>query len=133
MSAPLLAGLVAQLNATVALTAVCGQSIMPPPAPDNLSEYPALTYERITWKEQYDLAGQVSLCDSTVVLTCIAAQYSQCEAMVLAIRNAFSGFRGTLPNGVVVYLTQIVAMHDLWEPNNQMQSIAVHLQITFAA
>jgi hypothetical protein len=130
--ADLFQGLVAYLSLTANVTAYCGNSIQPIPAPANLEEYPALTMQTASDVSGYTLTGLDGVTTSRVVFNCIAQQYGDARGLALAVKAALSGYSGTLPNGTQIFQSRIVNMQDGYDDGSRLSTSSVHALIAYS-
>jgi len=127
----LVEGLVALLNADSEVTTICGDRIMPIPAPDDLSQYPCVTYQVASGTTSYTFTNPTGVVDSRVVFTCIAADYGNAKTLARALMQALSGYRGTLQDGTLVYFTEIANVQDGFDDGSRLSTTAVHALVTY--
>lgn len=127
----LIEGTVALLNANAQVTSICGNSIMPIPAPDDLSDYPAIVYQVASDVSTYSFTNPTVI-NSRVVFNCIAQEYGTARTLALTVKEIFSGYRGRLPDGTLVFMTQIVNMVDGFVGGPRLSTISVHALYTYS-
>ena len=125
-------GIVALLNATTAITAICGNNIQPIPAPDDLADYPCVTYQVASDVSQYSLTNEAGPTQSRIVFTCIATSYLTARSLALAIKGALTSYTGTLPDGTFVNDTEIVNMQDGFDDGSRLSTTSVHAMFYYA-
>jgi hypothetical protein len=126
-------GLVAYLLTQTPITALVGQTIQPPPAPANLSDYPCITYQVVSYVPQYTEDGPIGVSDSRVVFNCFATTYLQATTLAQLVITALSGYSGTLPDGTNVFLATIVNLNDQYvDAARTLYRSSVHVMVQFA-
>jgi hypothetical protein len=124
-------GIVSYLNANAQITSTAN-SIQPIPAPPTPSDYPCVTFQVASDVSEYGVSGLVHVTQSRVIFTCIAQQYADARTLALAIKSLFTGFIGSLPDGTVVLMTEVVNMLDGFDDGSRMSTIAVHTMFTYS-
>lgn len=125
-------GLVSYLLSQSALTAICGTRIQPIPAPEDLSQYPCITYQVASDVSGYTLTGTDGVTTTRVIFNCFASRYLDARNLALAVKAALTAYRGTLPDGSIVYETQIANMTDAFESGSRISKTSVHAVIQYA-
>ena len=120
-------GVVAYLLTQTAITAIVNQSIQPIPAPEDLSQYPLITYQSPSDVSDNANDGPVGVATSRIVFDCKALRYLDARNLALAVKDALNGYSGTLPNGTRVFLAQSVNLVDRWEDGSRISCTAVHV------
>ena len=118
---------VTYLLTQTAVTAIVNQSIQPIPAPEDLSQYPLITYQSPSDVSDNANDGPVGVATSRIVFDCKAFRYLDARNLALAVKAALNGYSGTLPNGTVVFLAQSVNLVDRWEDGSRISCTAVHV------
>jgi hypothetical protein len=120
-------GVVAYLLTQTAITAIVKQSIQPIPAPEDLSQYPLITYQSPSDVSDNANDGPVGVANSRIVFECKALRYLDARNLALAVKAALNGYSGTLPNGTRVFLAESVNLVDRWEDGSRISCTAVHV------
>jgi hypothetical protein len=105
------------------LTAVLATAPWPVLVPES-SAYPCLSYQVVSGSEQCTLDGK-SAQRKRVQFDAWAKRYAECEAIVLALRNLFSCFTGTLSDGTRVLSTFKINEIDDWGFDGRCYRITV--------
>jgi len=124
-------GLRALAIADPAIYALCGDRIAPPPAPEDLSQYPYVTYSRVSYASDYATDGPVSFSTARIVYECFAIRKADANALGEAFRLCFSGYRGVLNEGTPVDSIEIANVSDAWNPA-RVYSVQVHAMVNFS-
>ena len=125
-------GLVASLLANSAVSAIVGTRIQPIPAPEDLSQYPCVTYQVASDVSGYTLTGTDGVTTSRIIFDCFGLRYLDARTLALAIKAALTAYRGTLPDGTEVFETQIVNMVDAWDDGSRISRTSVHAVLQYA-
>ena len=120
-------GVVAYLLAQEPVTSTVNQRIQPIPAPEDLSQYPLITYQSPSDVSDNANDGPVGVATSRIVFECKALRYLDARNLALAVKAALNGYSGTLPNGTRVFLAQSVNLVDRWEDGSRISCTAVHV------
>jgi hypothetical protein len=128
----LTSGLVSLLLANSAVSAIVGTRIQPIPAPEDLSQYPVIAYQGVSDVSGYTLTGSDGVTTTRIVFNCHALRYLDARNLALAVKAALTAYRGTLPDGTVVYETQIVNVVDGYDDGSRISKTSVHAVIQYA-
>ena len=120
-------GVVAYLLAQEPVTSIVNQRIQPIPAPEDLSQYPLITYQSPSDVSDNANDGPVGVATSRIVFECKALRYLDARNLALAVKAALNGYSGTLPNGTRVFLAQSVNLVDRWEDGSRISCTALHV------
>jgi hypothetical protein len=120
-------GVVAYLLTLDSITSVVNRSIQPIPAPEDLSQYPLITYQSPSDVSDNANDGPVGVATSRIVFDCKALRYLDARTLALAVKAAFNGYSGTLPDGTQVFLAESVNLVDRWEDGSRISCTAVHV------
>ena len=120
-------GVVAYLLTQTAITAIVNQSIQPIPAPEDLSQYPLITYQSPSDVSDNANDGPVGVATSRIVFDCKALRYLDARNLALVVKAAFNGYSGMLPDGTRVFLAESVNLVDRWEDGSRISCTAVHV------
>jgi hypothetical protein len=118
---------VTYLLTQTAVTAIVNQSIQPIPAPEDLSQYPLITYQSPSDVSDNANDGPVGVATSCIVFDCKALRYLDARNLALAVKAALNGYSGTLPDGTHVFLAEFVNLVDRWEDGSRISCTAVHV------
>src|ERR1039458_6646357 len=109
----LIEGIVAYLLTQEPITAIIagGDSIQPIPAPVDAASYPAIVYQMPSDIPDYTLTGPAGLSHARILFSCLASygpgSYLTAHNLGLAVKEALSGYKGTLPGGPQVYFSEV--------------------------
>ncbi len=120
-------GVVAYLLTQTAITAVVNHGIQPIPAPEDLSQYPLITYQSPSDVSENANDGPVGVANSRIVFDCKALRYLDARNLALAVKAALNGYSGMLPDGTRVFLAESVNLVDRWEDGSRISCTAVHV------
>jgi len=120
-------GVVAYLLTQTAITAIVNQSIQPIPAPEDLSQYPLITYQSPSDVSDNANDGPVGVATSRIVFDCKALRYLDARNLALVVKAALNGYSGILPDGTRVFLAESVNLVDRWEDGSRISCTAVHV------
>jgi hypothetical protein len=120
-------GVVAYLLTLDSITSVVNRSIQPIPAPEDLSQYPLITYQSPSDVSDNANDGPVGVATSRIVFDCKALRYLDARNLALAVKAALNGYSGTLPDGTQVFLAESVNLVDRWEDGSRISCTAVHV------
>jgi len=120
-------GVVAYLLAQEPVTSIVNHSIQPIPAPEDLSQYPLITYQCPSDVSENANDGPVGVATSRIVFDCKALRYLDARNLALAVKAALNGYSGTLPDGTRVFLAESVNLVDRWEDGSRISCTAVHV------
>ncbi len=124
--------LVAYLLTQSSITSIVSTRIQPIPAPEDLSQYPVVTYQQASYVPEYTSDGSINVSKSRIVFECHAVRYLDAHTLADALTQIFSGYAGTLPNGTVVYLAEIVNRQDQFNTDARIYSATVHVLVQYA-
>lgn len=128
----LTSGLVSLLLTNSTVSAIVGTRIQPIPAPEDLNQYPCITYQVVSDVSGYTLTGTDGVTTTRIVFNCRAIRYLDARNLAMAVKSALTAYRGTLPDGSIVYETQIVNVVDAFEDGSRIYKTSVHAVITYA-
>ena len=120
-------GVVAYLLTQTAITAIVKQSIQPIPAPEDLTQYPLITYQSPSDVSDSANDGPVGVANSRIVFDCKALRYLDARNLALVVKAALNGYSGILPDGTRVFLAESVNLVDRWEDGSRISCTAVHV------
>jgi hypothetical protein len=110
-------GLVALLLANTGVSALVATRIYPVQGPPDNPVYPYATYQDITASTDYAFDGS-ELVTRRIQLAYWGLAYGDGAALMIAMRNALSGYVGTLPEGTRVLFSK----HMNWMNNFDVDS-----------
>jgi hypothetical protein len=132
-------GLVAYLNAQVLIPSIVGDRIQPIPAPDDMAQYPLITYMGASYKDEYANEGSVGVSTQRIVFDCLALRYHDARTLALALKDAFEalceavnagiGAAYVLPDGTRVFNAETGNLIDRWQDGSRVSCTSVHLLI----
>lgn len=125
-------GVVAYLNTQVSVTGLVGDRIAPPPAPENLAQYPCIAYQQASYGAEITNDGPTGFSRARVVLDCFGIRKTDANAVADAVRKVLQAFAGDLPDGTTVNSIDIVNIVDGFQVGNRVHSRAVHALIRFS-
>lgn len=128
----LTSGLVSLLLANSTVSAIVGTRIQPIPAPEDLKQYPCVTYQVASDVNGYTLTGTDGVTTTRVIFDCFALRFLDAHNLALAVKAALTAYRGTLSDGTVVYECQIVNVVDAFESGSRVSKTSVHAVIQYA-
>lgn len=117
------AGLYSLLTGNAPLAVVLAVPPWPMVVPESTA-YPCLSYQDVTGSEQCTLDGK-SVQQRRVQFDAWAPRYTDCQAVVLALRNLLSCFTGTLNDGTRVLSSYKINEIDDWEFDSRCYRITV--------
>ena len=131
-------GIVNLLLQQTAITNVVagGNAVMPIPAPVDMSQYPCITYQVASdHPEEYTLNGPADVNQARIVFDCLAPYnnggYLVARGLALAIKQALSGYSGTLSDGTRVLVAEIVNATDSFQNDALLNRSSVHVMFTY--
>ena len=84
---------------------------------------------------EYTLTGTAGLSTARLVLDCLAplnpGGYLVARNIALAVKQALSGYQGTLPDGTRVWIAEVVNVVDLFAPDAFLSHTSVHLMVAY--
>lgn len=125
-------GVVAYLLTQSPITSIVSQNIQPIPAPEDLSQYPLVTYQGASDVSQNANDGPAGVADSRIVFDCLALRYLDARNLALAVKAALNGYSGTLPDGTRVFLAESVNLVDRWQDGSRIYCTSVHVLFQYA-
>jgi hypothetical protein len=124
-------GLTAYLLAQSSVTSLIGEALQPLPAPDEVEQYPCVTYQVASYQADYTASGSTGWAQKRVVYNCWATTYLQAITIREAIRTALTGYQGTLPDGTEVFLAECVNGEDYFEPGSRLYRTSLHVMVQY--
>jgi len=125
-------GLVAYLLEQPSISDVIGKRLQPIPAPEDLDQYPLITYQSPSDVSQNANDGPVGIATTRIVFDCLAQRYLDARNLALALKFILNGFAGALPDGTVVYLAESANLTDRWEDGSRIYCTSFHVLIQYA-
>jgi hypothetical protein len=110
-------GLTALLAANTTLTGLIGPRLYPVLVPEG-SAFPCVSYQDISATSDYTLAGAETQ-NKRIQFDVWATTYAQCKAVTKALRNALTGYSGTLLDGTRILGVFRVLELDDYEPETR--------------
>ena len=114
------------------VTAIIGSSLQPIPAPEDLQDYPCITYQTASYTADYHAQGASSWAQKRIVYNCWAISYLQAHQLLEALRSALTGYRGTLSDGTQVFFIEIVNGGDFFESDSRLYRVSLHALIQYS-
>ena len=133
----LISGIVAYLLSQSSVTAIIagGNSIQPIPAPVQASLFPCIAYQVVSDVTDYDLAGPIGMAHARILFSCLASfgpgSYITAHNLALTIKEAFSGYMGTLPSGPQVWVAEVVNVTDGYQSDAVLSSTNGSVLLTY--
>ena len=129
----MITGLVSFLKAQASLAGLVGNSIMPIPAPVDLSLYPLITYQMASFVPEYSFDGDAGVSMARIVFDCKAQSYGAARAIaeLLASESILSGYSGVFPDGTRVYEIEIANVVDGFDAGSRVNCTSVHAMIQY--
>jgi len=125
-------GLISLLLANSGIATVVGSRIQPIPAPEDLKQYPCITYQTVSDVAGYTLTGIDGVTSTRIIFNCFAVRYLDAHSLALLVKSALAAYRGTLNDGSVVYETQVVNITDSYVDGSRIYKVSVHVVLTYA-
>jgi hypothetical protein len=124
-------GLVALLNATPAITSIVGDHIQPIPAPEDLSQYPLITYQVASDVSEDAGDGPVGVAEARVVFACKAVRYHDARTLALELKTLLAPFIGALPDGTIVLRVKAANLVDGFDDESRISCTFFHALIQY--
>lgn len=111
--------------------------IFPMQLPQALEVWPAITYQVVSGRPEYNLQGAAGLAEIRLQIDCWAAQrgkadaYAQVRELAEAVRGALSGYRGTV-GGHTIQSCFLESRRVLHEPEVQVFRESLDFTIGYA-
>jgi hypothetical protein len=125
-------GLVSLLLSDSTIAGIAGNRIQPIPAPETLSDFPCIAYQVASDVSDYTLTSPTGVTMTRVVFDCLAQRYLDARNLALAVKAALTAYQGTLPDGTVVYFTEIVNLVDGFDDGSRISKTSVHAVMHYA-
>jgi hypothetical protein len=125
-------GLVALLLTQAAVAEVVGSRIQHPPAPEDMSQYPCITYQSPSDVSQQGGDGPVGVATCRVVFDCLALRARDARLLALTLKSILNGYAGVLPDGTKVYRAESANLADRFVDGSRIYCTAFHALIQYA-
>lgn len=126
----LVEGVYQALVASPAVMAIA-KTVRPVVAPMNLSDYPCVTYQRVSRVPGYSLDDEDGVTGCRIVFECLAERYLDASNLAEAVYNLFSNFKGALPDGTSVSKARVENQQDTWNADARIYESHLHVIFTF--
>ncbi len=127
----LIEGLVSYLLAQASISSVIGARLQPIPAPEDLSQYPLITYQVASDTSLNANDGPVGVGTTRIIFDCLAVRYLDARALALALKTILNGYSGTLPDGTVIQLAESANLVDRWADGSRVSCTSFHALIQY--
>jgi hypothetical protein len=127
----LITDLVSYLQQQSSITALVGQRIQPVPAPEDLTQYPCLTFQIASYLPEYTMDGSIGLAQYRIVFDCFGLRYLDAANLSSAIVASLSGFTGTIGT-THVWNCEIVNQQDHFQDGARLYRTSVHALLQIA-
>jgi len=126
-------GLVTLLRNDGTVSGFVNDRILPIPAPEDLSQYPCVTYQVASDLPGYTLTNSDGVTTSRVVFNCYGLRYGDAYSLARAVKAVLSSYQGMLPGGgPQVYESQIVNLVDGFDDGSRISRTTVHAVLQYA-
>ena len=125
----MITGLVAYLLAQPSLTAITSQ-VAPVPLLET-TPLPAITFQQVSYTTGYSPQPD-GVSKSRMVFDCFGASYADAANLAQAVKAVLSGYNGTLTDGTLVYLIEIVNVADAYVDHSRIYRTSVHAMVMYA-
>jgi hypothetical protein len=119
-------GIVAFLLTQAAITGIVNDRIQPIPAPEDLDQYPLITYQSPSDIGENANDGPVGIATMRIVFDCLAQRYLDARNLARALRGVLDGYAGDLPDGTHVELTESVNLVDRFDDGSRIYCVSAH-------
>ena len=120
---------IAHLKGNAGVQAILGQRIYSVKLPDNLTNWPAATIQRVSTVRHHTKLGPAGLTDSRMQVSIFGPDFLAVTQAADAVRAALDGFRGDM-GGVAVHNVRSDGEYDLYDPNAGMDG-TYHVALEF--
>jgi hypothetical protein len=127
----LTSGLVAYLLTQTSITDVVGERIQPIPAPEDLSQYPCITYQGSSDVSEDANDGPVGVAEARIIFDCLALRYLDARGLAEALKTALNGYSGALPDGTRIFRVKSANLVDRWEDGSYISCTSFHALIQY--
>ena len=124
--------LVSYLSGQSSITSLVGTNIQPLPAPENLAEYPCITFQVASYLPGYSTTGMTGWAQKRIVYNCWATAYLQAHTILEALRTVLTGYQGTLPNGTKVFFIECANGEDYFESESRLYRATLHTLVQYS-
>ena len=125
-------GLVSYLLAVPAVTVIVGSAIQPVPAPEDLSQYPLITYQTPSDVSEDGNDGPIGVSEARVVFDCFALRKLDAATLALTVKAALRGFSGVLPDGTRVFFCRIENVTENFDDGSRIYRSSAHFIVQYA-
>jgi hypothetical protein len=123
--------IVAFLLTQATITAVVNNRIQPIPAPEDLSQYPLITYQSPSDVSENANDGPVGVTTMRIVFDCLAQRYLDARNLARALKLVLNGFSGTLPDGTDILLAESANLVDRFDDGSRIYCTSFHALIQY--
>jgi hypothetical protein len=124
-------GFVALLLQQSSISTVVGDRIQPVPAPEDLSQYPLITYQSPSDTPlDQNCDGPSGVTESRIVFDCLAKRYLDARNLARAVKSALNGFTGNLPDFTHIEDVE-TGMVDRFEDGSRIYCTSVHALVRY--
>ncbi|HEY8342035.1 MAG TPA: DUF3168 domain-containing protein [Calditerricola sp.] len=120
---------IAYLKGNAGVQAILGQRIYSLKLPDNLTNWPAATIQRVSTVRHHTKLGPAGLTDSRIQVSIFGPDFLAVTQAADAVRAALDGFRGDM-GGVTVHNVRSDGEIDLYDPDAGMDG-TYHVALEF--
>ena len=125
------AGIFSLLSQNSSINALIGTRIFPVLLPERAT-LPAVTYQVISMKPQYELQNRVNVTNLRLQIDAWAETYADAKSAVSAIVAVLDNFSGTLPDSTQVFGVQLRNSVDYFEHESLTYRVLAEFDIQFA-
>lgn len=124
-------GFVSLLLQQSAISTAVGDRIQPIPAPEDLAQYPLITYQSPSDRPlDQNFGGPSGVTEMRVVFDCLALRYLDARTLARAVKTALNGFSGNLTDGSHVEDVE-TGMVDRFEDGSRVYCTSVHALVRY--
>jgi Protein of unknown function (DUF3168) len=124
-------GFVPFLAQQFTISTIAGDRIQPIPAPEDLSQYPLITYQAVSDRPMdQNCDGPSGVTEMRIVFDCLAKRYLDARTLARAVKAALNGFKGALPDGSYIEDVQ-TGMVDRFEDGSRIYCTSVHALVRY--
>lgn len=125
-------GMAALLLTQSSITALIGNNVDPIPAPEDLEDYPCITYQEASYTADYTSDGASGWAQKRLVYNCWGTSWMQAKQIQEALRVVLTGYRGTLSEGTQVFLIEVANGEDFFESASRLWRSSLHALIQYS-
>lgn len=114
------------LTAQPSISGIVADRIQPIPAPEDLAQYPLITYQSPSDISQVGNDGPLGIATIRIVFDCLALRYLDARNLARALKAILDGFVGELPDGTQVEVTESVNLVDGFDDGSRVYKTTVH-------